>query len=226
MSTISEKIKDLRKAKGLRQSEIANEIKVSRTAYVQVENGTTKNISLDMAIGIAKVLGVSFNELFEIENPELEKTKKELEETKSLYNKQLAIEKDLKELLNFVRKEANNWFDRLNLVDRFYYIDNELFKQHYKAIVSDNTTFEVYPTQVINSFWQLHTENSNEEILKYFDLNKFNRSPLAQKAKSGKKDFFRSKHSDESISTEMVDYEANYKKMIESIIEAKKRLPK
>jgi transcriptional regulator with XRE-family HTH domain len=66
-----EKIKQLRKQKGLSQKEIADLSRINQASYSNIESGTTKKdtIKLGVAKDIAKALGVSFNELFEIEIP-------------------------------------------------------------------------------------------------------------------------------------------------------------
>ncbi|MGQ8335663.1 helix-turn-helix transcriptional regulator [Sunxiuqinia sp. A32] len=68
MVDISLKISRLRNEKGLKQSEMARQIGISQTAYAKIENGITKSISIDIGKNIARALGESFNNLFEIED--------------------------------------------------------------------------------------------------------------------------------------------------------------
>lgn len=62
----SEKIKNLRKQKGLSQGEIADFIGISQAAYGKIETGFTKSITIEIGKRIAMALGISFHELFDI----------------------------------------------------------------------------------------------------------------------------------------------------------------
>jgi transcriptional regulator with XRE-family HTH domain len=84
MEALKEKIKKIRKEKRLSQSELAEIAGITRVSYTYFENGTTDKLSLDAAKGIAKALEVSFNELFEVDNPDLDKAKKEIERLKKM----------------------------------------------------------------------------------------------------------------------------------------------
>jgi transcriptional regulator with XRE-family HTH domain len=61
-----EKIKSLRNQKGLSQKRIADILGISQTGYAKIEKGKPENISLSVAVGIAKALDVGFNDLFDI----------------------------------------------------------------------------------------------------------------------------------------------------------------
>jgi transcriptional regulator with XRE-family HTH domain len=92
METLKEKLKRIRLEKKINQSEMANLINISRNAYVQIENGITKSISIENGKKISEVLKVPFTELFEIDNPALEKAKSEIkalnEENEKLYKQE------------------------------------------------------------------------------------------------------------------------------------------
>lgn len=60
------KIKKLRKEKGLRQEDLAKELLVTRQTIIAVENNKY-NPTLELAMKMAKYLGVSVEELFELE---------------------------------------------------------------------------------------------------------------------------------------------------------------
>ena len=64
---IGNKISVLRRAKGINQKEFAGEIGVSQPSLIKFEKGETDIIPLGVAKKLAQKLGVSFNELFEIE---------------------------------------------------------------------------------------------------------------------------------------------------------------
>lgn len=66
-----EKLKQLRKEKGISQSTVAKAAGISIAAYSNIENGVSKSITIDVGKGIADALGVSFNVLFDIETVQL-----------------------------------------------------------------------------------------------------------------------------------------------------------
>lgn len=82
---ISEKIRQLRKQKGISQSKMAEVIGISQAAYAKIETGDTKSISIEIGKGISKALNIPFNDLFDIEVPENRsvETEKELNDLKS-----------------------------------------------------------------------------------------------------------------------------------------------
>ncbi len=73
METIGDKIRRIRKEKGLRQIQVADIAGITQSALASIENNKTKNIFLEVAKGIAKAMEVSFDELFEVESGSREK---------------------------------------------------------------------------------------------------------------------------------------------------------
>jgi transcriptional regulator with XRE-family HTH domain len=67
MSNIHEKIREFRKQKGINQKQVADSAGLSVAAYSNIESGISKSITIVAGKGIAKALGVSFAELFDIE---------------------------------------------------------------------------------------------------------------------------------------------------------------
>jgi len=61
------KIKEFRTLKGMTQQELANLVKVRRETIVFLEKGSY-NPSLKLGVLISRVLGVSIEELFDIDN--------------------------------------------------------------------------------------------------------------------------------------------------------------
>ncbi|ABB15153.1 helix-turn-helix transcriptional regulator [Carboxydothermus hydrogenoformans] len=57
------KLKQLRKANGLTQMEMAKKLGISESYYCQIENGT-RRMSLKTALDIAAILKVTPNDLF------------------------------------------------------------------------------------------------------------------------------------------------------------------
>ncbi len=58
----SEKIKRLRKDKGITQKELAEKLEISQPMLAQLERGT-KALSVNMAVAIAEALKVPINEI-------------------------------------------------------------------------------------------------------------------------------------------------------------------
>lgn len=64
---LREILKQERIKKGLTQQELANLVGISRVHYTQIENNSgNKKPSLDVAMGIKKVLGYSCDDLFSV----------------------------------------------------------------------------------------------------------------------------------------------------------------
>ncbi len=80
---VSERIRELRKTKGLTQVELAAKVGISQPTLTNIEKGQTDNIPLIVCKKLSETLGVSFNELFDVDNPvnteEKDKLKKEIE---------------------------------------------------------------------------------------------------------------------------------------------------
>lgn len=67
METIGEKVKKFRKQKGLTQSDLAAACGTQQSTISNLENNDTERIYLSVAVGLANTLGISLNELFNIE---------------------------------------------------------------------------------------------------------------------------------------------------------------
>lgn len=72
MESINEKIKLLRKQRGISQVEVAKAAGINQASYSNIEKGDTKSITIEVGKGIAKAFGIQFSELFDIEisNPQ------------------------------------------------------------------------------------------------------------------------------------------------------------
>lgn len=108
---IYEKIKKARIDKKITQGEVAEILGISQAAYAKIEkpkNPENKKLSIEYGELIAKKIGVSFNELFEIENTadssqELLKQKNhQLELRISELEEQL---RDKKTIIDFIEKQ-------------------------------------------------------------------------------------------------------------------------
>lgn len=60
------KIKELRKARGLRQEDFANELGVTRQTIIAIENNKY-DPTLELAMKISKFFGISVNDIFTLE---------------------------------------------------------------------------------------------------------------------------------------------------------------
>ena len=60
---IGRRLKALRMRANLSQSELARRAEIPRASVILVENGTQKTITLESALRIAKVLGISVEQL-------------------------------------------------------------------------------------------------------------------------------------------------------------------
>ena len=87
MENMNEKIRRIRKSKGLKQTDVCEKIGITQPSFASIEAGRTKSISIDLGKSIAKVLDVDFNYLFEIGLPnnqnedlikEIERLKKQI----------------------------------------------------------------------------------------------------------------------------------------------------
>lgn len=130
----SSKIKDIRVRKGLSQNEVATKIGISQAAYGKIESGFTKSISIEIGKGIARVLDVSFVELFEVESDEANRRLildqiDELETEISKLKKSLT-EKDIL-IYHFRDRYKQLYLEKIEL-DFLDYL--ELLNQIYKAM--------------------------------------------------------------------------------------------
>jgi transcriptional regulator with XRE-family HTH domain len=185
METIQDRIRKNRILKGLKQHDIAKAIGVSRTAYVQVENGTTKSISLEMAIGIANALDLSFNELFEIPDrtDHLQKRITELEQdivllrnTAAKLSEEYHSRKELEvERLQFMEME-------LYVIELFELLDFTLFEKFHGRILAKLNKIETYSTDSV--FWFLgekkfkKLEEVENYLLPFLDIEKYAQSRI------------------------------------------------
>ena len=107
MSNIHEKIRELRKQKGINQKQVAESAGLSVAAYSNIESGISKSITIEAGKGIAKALDENFVQLFEISSPGTEIAKFEIE-NKVLQEKIKELEKwiEIKDkLINLLQDE-------------------------------------------------------------------------------------------------------------------------
>lgn len=71
LSQILEKIRSLRVQKGISQTQMAISLGITQAGYANIETNSTGKLSLAYAVGIAKALGVGFNDLYNIKKIKL-----------------------------------------------------------------------------------------------------------------------------------------------------------
>jgi len=186
MDKLREKISRLRKNKRITQAELAELAGISRVSYTYFENGTTDKLSLDAAIGIAKALGVSFNELYEIEdiNNEARKLKSEnealkekiagLEELKKMADTLYGSSAELKHIGTMELERLKEIF---TLADIFQFIDKSKFAKDFNHLINEESTKELFTLDVIIRFYALHSEESKLYLIDYIDFDALNKSP-------------------------------------------------
>lgn len=92
MESINEKIKLLRKQRGISQVEVAKTAGINQASYSNIEKGDTKSITIEVGKGIARALGISFAELFDIEP-----SKDNSEQIEKLKVENISLKKQLEE---------------------------------------------------------------------------------------------------------------------------------
>ncbi|NQU51483.1 MAG: helix-turn-helix transcriptional regulator [Bacteroidetes bacterium] len=109
MYEFKEKIKKLRIEKGLKQADVARAAGIKQATLASIEKPVeldgTKAMTIETGKGIAKALGVPFNELFDIEIPETKKIE-ELRADLDTAFEMVNVQREMIKLLN-ERNEAN-----------------------------------------------------------------------------------------------------------------------
>jgi transcriptional regulator with XRE-family HTH domain len=186
MGAIHDKIKELRTKKGLKQKDIAKAAGITIAAAGRIENGQTKEITIEKGIAIAKVLGVSFVELFEVEagednNKELADLYKQIEELTQkveLYRNLANMGDSVRAIQKKENQELQNLRMLMLLIEYFEILDHELFSKHNKHILGDEEPAPRYSLRVVENFFNYHGKNSTQEIVKYVDLQKYMQSSI------------------------------------------------
>lgn len=159
METTGNKIKRLRKSKGLSLMDLAKMVEIPDSARSKVEPGKTKNISdtalskletgkttsitIDLGKSIAKALEISFNELFDIEVDE---------------NKGQEVE---------LKTEINRLNDLINSQKEFITIlkeQNEILKPFRSAFIQERTISELMVYASIERMKELAQKGEKIEI--------------------------------------------------------------
>lgn len=153
MKKINEKIKELRVEAGIKQADVARSAGIKQSSYASIEKGDTKSISIEVGKGIAKALGVSFNELFEIESP----SKKEIAELKAEIEKLQNLNKE---------KDAN-----LTLYKERNILLEEKNKMLHSAFIQERSISELMMVATVEKMKQL-AEKGEKLELSAFEIRK------------------------------------------------------
>ncbi len=153
METIGEKIRRIRKSKGISQMTVADTCNIKQSSYANIESGKTQNITIEIGKGIAKALDVSFSELFEIDNElncisvsegTIEKFENEIKILQDrIKDKELLINSLQNEKILFSSYLASELFSGfstiINLNQQLYDLsDSEFDKEAYKKRIKIN----------------------------------------------------------------------------------------
>lgn len=117
METYYEKIKRIRKSKGLNQVDICAQIGITQPSFASIEAGRTKTISIELGKKIAKALDVGFNELFEIDS--IDDTVEIVKQLGKEYEEAKKRVEELEETLNDKRKIIDYYEDTMEYLALF-----------------------------------------------------------------------------------------------------------
>lgn len=114
MKEISEKIKELRKAKKLSQEELAEKIGITQASYFQIEKGKTE-LSVERLFQIASVLDVSAFDLLDVVNQEKKQSEgsKKVKELEVLVNHWKELAETRNEKIKYLEKHLKGLSDAL-----------------------------------------------------------------------------------------------------------------
>jgi len=146
MESINEKIKRIRLEAGVNQAVVARSAGLKQSSYASIEKGDTKAISIEVGRGIAKALGLSFNELFEIELSENSGKEVELKAEIDRLNDTLNGQKELITIL----KEQN-----------------EILKPFRSAFIQERTISELMVSATIERMKKLAQKGEKIEITSF-----------------------------------------------------------
>ena len=157
MESLGEKIKKIRKAKGISQTVVAEMCGIKQSSFANIETGKTQNISIEIGRGIAKALRVSFDELFEIEST-TDKNDNSLKEFDS-------FKKKIESLLERISEKEKI----INLQDQVSQnMRNAIFEANYQAMITSSIDIhkkavdpkqEMYFLELFSSHFQTLLKN-------------------------------------------------------------------
>lgn len=162
-----ERLKQLRKQKGISQNTVATAAGISIAAYSNIENGISKSITIEAGKGIAKALEVPFVELFEIEisDSNTEALNKEIR------NLNLTI-KDLSDKLNSAKSQIDDKESIINYLKK----EKEIYKS--SVIISIMSDYDFNSNNLKEQIKTAKTDNEKLILQKKMDHLTRNRDYL------------------------------------------------
>ncbi len=165
VETLNEKIKRLRKEKGLSQLELSSEIGISQTAYASIESGKTKSVTIEIGKGLSKILNVDFGVLFDVDInnnasliSELKKENERLKQDLDVYRNIYQILKD-KEMVSSPKMSnvKPNQFLGYNEkdLDDILLSSEERDEEFYKKLEHDHVLRMIFEEGLVSSGWAL-----------------------------------------------------------------------
>lgn len=177
METLGEKIKRVRKSKGLSQKELAEKAGITQSALVAIEKNKTKNIFLEVAKGIAKALNVSFDFLYETdEENKIERFLEIIRQKEGELELERRMNKLMLEYKTFDRSKSYQ-LEKLNYIVSLYrYFDLLDFDLFFK-LNPNHSEKEMITTSFklsfVEDFVNKYGDQSLTEIQKYLNLDKY-----------------------------------------------------
>ena len=148
MESIGEKIRRIRKSKGISQMTVADTCNIKQSSYANIESGKTQNITIEIGKGIAKALNVSFNELFEIDFYSADWQKKTEEDITKLWN---------------TLKEKNKLIEQKDLLIDMLQKEKEMFKS--SVIQSISNHWDLRILEIENEIKSAASEKEKEVLM-------------------------------------------------------------
>lgn len=186
MESLGEKIKKIRKAKGISQTIVSEMCGIKQSSFANIETGKTQNISIEVGKGIARALGILFDELFEIESTtylkdnstkEFESFRKEIEslnerinEKEKIINLQDQVRQNMKNAIfeaNYQAMITSSIDIHKKAVDpkqEMYFL--ELFSSHFQTLLKNLVEWGCLTEKDIESYYEKKREFLQYKITK------------------------------------------------------------
>jgi len=172
---LADKIKKIRLEKRISQSHMKDVIGISQAAYAKIENGTTKNITIEIGKGIAKALGVDFSELFGVGLRERGFFISQLEEYKNKADKLKEELVKANQIVELLSSEKRN-------LKEFYVMQLVSHYTNYIGFIED--LIDQVPTEELKSMLRRKRENTIqfEKTIqqKYIDMGLFTKEDVSK----------------------------------------------
>lgn len=173
-------LKKLRTGKGFSQEEIAKELKISRSSYINIEQGK-KELSLIEADNVARVFGISIDDLLNghVSNEEIifEKSRKGKEPKKEIFKDRISVPQEriekFKQVLLYILEKVGGKpnIGQTVLYKLLYFIDFDYYEKYDEQLIGARYIKNTHgPTPVIfpKIIKELELEGKTEAIKSKF----------------------------------------------------------